>query len=217
MLWVRGGVSPGDSLYTMPKVEIDSSSFSSSLVPTSFKFTCMKQVGDLLLRVLIQKDDWSVRMALLAAAVFVVLAVARKKKEQKKTQSNNGRQAPTALLSELSVLAVWDVARAQTIETPAEMELPGSTRSQPPIDMTNLEVRFDAMCLRLWDRFRWHHWKVLGVYTYLIVSWTQTGFMLFNCTPSKATVAFECTRFVRAYILFSRNPILAELKRWFSH
>ena len=57
MLWVRGGVSPGDSLYTMPKVEIDSSSFSSSLVPTSFKFTCMKQVGDLLLRVLIQKDD----------------------------------------------------------------------------------------------------------------------------------------------------------------
>lgn len=85
-------------------------------------------------------------MALLAAAVFVVLAVARKKK---KKQSNNGRQAPTALLSELSVLAVWDVARAQAIETPAEMELPGSTRSQPPIDMTNLEVRFDAMCLIL--------------------------------------------------------------------
>lgn len=69
--------------------------------------------------------------------------------EKKKKQSNNGRQAPTALLSELSVLAVWDVARAQAIETPAEMELPGSTRSQPPIDMTNLEVRFDAMCLIL--------------------------------------------------------------------
>lgn len=128
--------------------------------------------------------------------------------KKKKQQSNNGRQAPTALLSEWSVLAV-----AQAIETPAEMELPGSTRSQPPIDMTNLEVRFDAMCLILWDRFRWHHWKMLSVYTYsyLIVSWTQTGFMLFNCTPSKATVAFECTRFVRAYILFSRNPILAEL------